>query len=37
MNTSAKDLCADDPLMPSFAEDKEKMKREDETPSKVIF
>ena len=36
MNTSAKDLCPDDPLMPSFAGDREKFKTEEKSTSKVI-
>lgn len=35
MNTSAKDLCAEDPLMPSFAGESEKLNREEENHSKT--
>ena len=37
MNTSAKDLCPDDPLIPSFAGDREKLKTEEKSTSKVIY
>ena len=37
MNTSEKDLCPADPLMPSFVGDPEKLKTEEKSSSKVIY